>query len=77
MSKRIGYYAHQIVIEFVSDGDTFAIVHRHDGLAGFMPVFRTQKLAHKFYGRKTQMLEVWDDDRDATSANESSNGGGA
>ena len=77
MSKRIGYYAHQVVSEFVSDGDTFVIVHRTDGLEGFMPVFRTKTAAHKFYGRKAELLEVWDDGRDATSANESSNGGGA
>ena len=65
MSKRIGYYAHQIVIEFVSDGDTFAIVHRHDALEGFMPVFRTKAAAHKFYGRKAELLEVRDDGRTA------------
>ena len=77
MSKRIGYYALKVEQRFNAGKYTFAIVDNCDGLVGALPVFRTKKLAHKFYGRKAELLEVWDDDRTATSANESSNGGGA
>jgi len=65
VSKRIGYYAHRVVREFVCGNDKFAIMLRDDGIVvGVLPVFRTKKLAHKFYGRKAKLLEVWDDGRE-------------
>ena len=61
MTRPIGYYALEVVREFASDGDKFAIVLRDDGLVGIIPVFRTKTAARKFYGSKANLLEVWDD----------------